>query len=458
MTTQNRDIEQCQENGIESNANTNTAFRVFTLGCKINQYESQAICQTLLFQGGREAEEGEAPERVIINTCAVTAKAVADSRQLVRRVVRDWPNAKVWVAGCAAHTTPEMFTENALDVCTAAQGSLCVIDQGAKAALAGDEGVIMGPLTAFGRSRPVVKVQDGCIQCCSYCIVPLARSSLYSKPIDAVIDEVRQLFVAGYGEVVLSGINLRLYGYETKEAGNFFDLLAQLDKALAPEFVNCARIRLSSLDPAQLTESAVEILAASRIITPHLHLSMQCADRDVLKAMGRGHYDPQKVLARLHDVTSFWPVFALGADFLVGFPGETDDMFDRTLKTAQDMPLTYAHVFPYSKRPGTRAASFTGQIPGPVKKARAAAMRRVASEAKSAFVNRIANMSQLTIAIEKTAPVHGVCEYYVDCTMPDDMTVTEQKCSGLLAVRPVAVTDLGLCVQPLNPSDEGHTL
>ncbi|WP_051261644.1 MiaB/RimO family radical SAM methylthiotransferase [Desulfovibrio inopinatus] len=432
----------------EENADSSTAFRIFTLGCKINQYESQAVHQALVARGAHEAENGESPSLVVINSCAVTAKAVADSRQLVRRVARDWPDATILVSGCAAQTTPEMFCAKALDIDDSFPDRIQVMDQCAKAELAGEHQIIMGPLTAFGRSRPVVKVQDGCIQHCSYCIVPLARSSLASKPADAVISEVRQLFLAGYGEVILSGINLRLYGYDKPERSDFFHLLAEVDATLAPEFAGRSRIRLSSLDPAQLTESALDILAGSRLVTPHLHLSMQSADRDVLRAMGRGHYSPQKILERLHDVTAFWPVFALGADFLVGFPGETDDMFDRTLKTVMDMPLTYAHVFPYSKRPGTRAATFSGQVSASVKKTRAAALRRVAADAKVAFIRRVASMSHLTMAVERTAPVHGVCEYYVECAMSQDIQLKGSECAGLISVTPLTATDNSILVQP----------
>lgn len=228
-------------------------------------------------------------------------------------------------------------------------------------------------IDSFRRARPVLKVQDGCSHCCTYCIVPLTRGPSCSRSPDAVIEEAERLLRAGYREIMISGINLRQY---RANGVNFWKLLRQVDSLLAPEWAGRARLRLSSLEPAQLDTEGLETLEACTLLCPHLHLSLQSGSPAVLARMGREHYVPERVEEAIGRVRSFWPDFGLGADILMGFPGESEKEMQETIDMAGSLPFTYAHVFPYSVRPGTRAASLPGQLPRSLRQEHAGARAR----------------------------------------------------------------------------------
>ena len=269
----------------------------------------------------------------------------------------------------------------------------------------------------------MVKIQDGCSHRCTYCIVPLARGKARSRPADAILEEIQRLFEAGVGEVALSGINLRQYIFSLKPEGDFWDLLQWLDAQLAPQWQGRGRLRCSSLDPAQLGDKALDILGASRLICPHLHLSLQSGSPETLRRMGRGHYDPQAIPDKVERLSAQFPALGLGADLLVGFPGETDAQFDETCELAKQLPLSYAHVFPYSPRPGTPAATYPDQLDMGVRKNRAARLRALVSEKKKAFVATQTALPQVQMSLRDKAVGAGMNEYYVSCriagTIPD---------------------------------------
>ncbi len=399
-------------------------FHIATLGCKINQYESQALREAWTGRGWTECDDPAGAAVVLVSACAVTARAVSDARKLVRQMARQAPEARLVVTGCAAQVLGADMA--------ALPGVDAVVPQGRKADLLADpladgppQAAANAPSTSRAfpdfrvrgaqRSRPVCKVQDGCSHCCTYCIVPLARGRAASREPAEVCAEVRAMFEAGYGEVVLSGINLGQYGRGLTEKTDFWDLLALLDRDLGPQWAGRARLRLSSLDPGMLGPKALDVLAASRLACPHLHLSLQSLAPSVLSRMGRAHYGPSEVAGFVADLARIWPVFGLVADLLVGFPGETDEEFEACRQAVAALPLTYAHVFPYSRRPGTRAADMPGQTPHAVKKARAAALRALAGERRAVFARALAGLPRLTVAV--LGDGRGLTEHYAHCRL-----------------------------------------
>jgi len=413
-------------------------FHVATLGCKINQYESEAIAEAWRGRGLLEADSPGEADVILVNSCAVTGRAVSDLRATVRRLRQQTPGARLVVTGCAAQV---------LEAALAAmpEGDE-VVPQACKADLldgpfgvhgedrTGEPAPAFQPfrIGSFGRARAVVKVQDGCSHRCTYCIVPLTRGPSVSRAPEDAIAEVRRLLAAGYRELVLSGVNLRQYGRDLPEPLAFWDLLARLEAELAPEWAGRARLRLSSVEPGQLDARALDVLGNSRLVAPHLHLSLQSGDEGVLKRMGRGHYNPAQVLDFLRQLRARWPRLGLGADLLTGFPGESAGQFETTYAFCRELPLTYAHVFPFSPRPGTAAADWPDALPKAERTSRAARLRGLAEAKKRAFRRELAALPRLTVLIENAETGAGTCEFYAPCVVAGPGL----KPGGLAAARP----------------------
>ncbi len=403
-------------------------FHAVTLGCKINQHETQALAESWLRAGGERLDEPEGAEVLLVNTCAVTLRAVSDSRAAVRRLHRAAPDAAVVVTGCAAEAFPEEFT--------GLPGVARVVPQSDKRSLLAQ--CKNFEITGYPRARAVVRVQDGCSHRCAFCIVPSTRGPSVSRPVRDIVDECRRLLQAGHPELVLSGINLRQWGRELPGKPDFWDLVERLERELAPEYAagpRIARIRLSSLEPGQLTPRALEVLAGSTLVCRHLHLSLQSGDFDVLQRMGRGHYRPEQARSFCRKLGQVWPDFGLGADLLVGFPGEDPASFERTYAFCKSLPLTYAHVFPFSPRPGTRAADM-GLRPDPAEaKERAARLRGMVGAKKREFLRRLLERGQLEVVVQDRYG-RGVSQEYAPCRAegPGEIPVR-----SLVRGRPVAV-------------------
>lgn len=442
-----------------SNAVQPFRFCIATFGCKISQYESQALREHWTRMGGKETDDAEHADVLLIASCAVTAEAVADARQLARKWGREAPDGRIIVTGCAASATPGDFS---------LPGVVAVLPQGRKAELLrahpldldGKDASTWAPpakgtpdalfregtfsvrgefppfrIEGFRRARPVLKVQDGCSHRCSYCIVPLTRGPSRSRPPGEVVEEARRLLAAGHREIMISGINLRQYH---AEGCNFWGLLRLLDRKLAPEWQNRARLRLSSLEPAQLDAEGLESLESCRMVCPHLHLSLQSGSPAVLRRMGREHYSPDRmfdVVCRLRD---FWPVFGLGADILMGFPGESEAETRETLDMVERLPLTYAHVFPWSSRPGTRAAAMPDVLPKAVRQEHAARVRALVATKHAAFLAEQVALPGFFFAGDGDGGLGGLNEYYVPCRLSDNSPPPGGG-HELLAVRPVRV-------------------
>ncbi|EGB16550.1 RNA modification enzyme, MiaB family [Pseudodesulfovibrio mercurii] len=445
-----------------------TTFHTATLGCKINQYETRSIAEAWTGRSAVEVDDPRAADLILVNSCAVTANAVADLRQAVRRFHRDNPEAGIIVTGCAAQVMPEELAQ--------LPGVVRVVSQADKARLLDGpgldgpglgsleaspnldgnvpdkaEGVRFAPfsITGYGRARAVVKVQDGCSHFCTYCIVPLTRGRSVSRDPAEVEGEVARLLGAGFREFILSGINLRHFGRDLPGKPDFWDLVARLETNFAPEWTGRARLRISSVEPGQLTDKALDVLGASRLVCPQLHLSLQSGDPDVLKAMGRGHYSPQSAVDFMDRLKAFWPVMGLGADLITGFPGETEERFEHTLDLCRALPLTYGHVFPYSERPGTRAVDLPGAVDVPVRKERAARLRKLVGRKKAAFLKTLLDLPHLDVLVQD-ARGRGVSEYYAACRFE---TPPDAPPRSLVRARPLRVDKGVVVVGPFGPEE-----
>jgi len=418
-----------------------TRFYIATLGCKVNQYESQAIREAWEDQGCVETQDPCDANLMLINSCAVTDRAMRDLRRTARRLNRESPNARLVIAGCAVQAAPKEMTGLPEMAELIPQPEKFRLKNLAELVPESDASEFPDyAVKNYNRARAVLKVQDGCSHRCTYCIVPRARGPARSRKPEDVLKEAKRLLGAGFREIILSGINLRQYGpdlEETDACRDFWDLVLLLEHELAPDWAGSARLRLSSLDPSQLTEKAFHVLEQSRMLCPHLHLSLQSLSPEILRRMGRGHYRPQEIYNFLAELKRIWPVFGLGADLLTGFPGETAKDFEKTRNSCEKLPLSYAHVFPYSPRPGTPAAKYANQVSQSEKKARAKILRETVFGKKQAFLSRLLDLKELKIIVEGKDPVRGVCEYYVPCRFKEG---TRPDLKELVAARPVSVS------------------
>lgn len=368
---------------------------ITTLGCKVNQYESAAFKTGFEARGMTLVSHNEKADLVVINTCAVTAGAGAQSRQAIRQALRHNPMAEVVITGCYAEIAAKELSEE-----KELQGRGFVLIGNSKKDLlvetalnksAGSQEMIMGaiggsneicrlPVRRFGeRSRAYLRVQDGCESFCTYCIVPYTRGPSRSLPIEEVIEQAKIFSAEGHKEIVLTGIHLGYYGKDLQEDIGLVSLLDRLTLA-TPE----TSYRISSLEPLEITDSLLTMMRQRKNIQPHLHIPLQSGSDAILTKMNRRYSIEQfrEVLNRCHERL---PDAAIGIDILVGFPGETDVLFAAAKEFLQSLSFTYLHVFPYSIRPGTVAAGFKEQIPKKIKESRATELRAMSDTKKLAF-------------------------------------------------------------------------
>jgi threonylcarbamoyladenosine tRNA methylthiotransferase MtaB len=369
-------------------------FSITTLGCKVNQAESEAIAQDLLSSDWSMTADCDKVEFCIVNTCTVTQKASMQSRQAIRKAIRTNPEARVIVTGCYAQTAPQEI--NRID------GVDYLIGHDKKLSISrlicpkGNETPdnqilssndirnrrqfqLMPTAVSAGRTRPFLKVQDGCDAFCTYCIVPFARGRSRSMPLENILQSIRQLAEAEYHEVVLTGIHLGAYGRDLSPAA---DLAALLRRIRSLDLID--RVRLSSIEPLELTYEILQIVAESDMFCHHFHIPLQSGDDRILKRMGRP-YARQVFHDLIFKIQKLMPDAAIGVDTLIGFPGENDTAFENTYNFITDLPVSYLHVFPFSVRPGTRAADFTDNVPPEVIKSRCERMRRLGLNKRASF-------------------------------------------------------------------------
>ncbi len=387
---------------------------ILTLGCKTNQAESFSIEGSLRRAGNDIVDLSETPDLCIINTCTVTAKADRQSRQLIYRALRN--NAKVIVTGC--------YSELNCDEIKRMGAEIDVIKNCEKES-------IITKLTDYNqrnlcinsrypRHRPIVKVQDGCNFSCSYCAIPKARGKSRSEPFNEIIKKINEYDASGYKEVVLTGIHLGTYGRDLILKKSLSELL----KGILEE-TSIKRIRLSSLGINEINDELLHTISDSRICK-HLHIPLQSGDDSVLKKMDRT-YSIATFIKRLQFITEMFPDIAIGTDVITGFPGEGDESFMKTCRVIESGPFSYIHVFPYSTRPGTRAASFDNQIPDILKKHRANVLKNIGESKKGDYLSRHLNKTLEILIEDKTTEGYiGTSANYIKVLIASDFELGEE--------------------------------
>ena len=435
------------------------SYFVHTFGCRATQADGAEIERQLAARGLQPAPEAAAADVVILNTCTVTDSADKDARAAVRRVHRENPEAKIVVTGCYAQRAPEELA--------AMPGVASVIGNSHKhqlAELVAPQAFV--PLASIGgtrqsifvsdifahtellaapvfeaethaeRTRPNLKIQDGCDNRCSFCVIPYVRGQSRSLPAERVLREVRALVEMGYQEVVLSGINLGRWGNDFDRKEDFESLVRSiLDETALP------KLRLSSIEPMDWSDELIALAAASPRIAKHVHAPLQSGSDRVLRLMHR-KYRPWHYAERIRKARAAMPDAAIGADVMVGFPGETDEMFEENRAFIASLPFTYLHVFTYSARPGTPAAEMPGQVPEPVKRERNRILRGLAAEKnrvfRESFVGR--ELEAITLSRGDDATTEALTDNYLKLELAGRHAPNQW-----LRLRVEALTGDGLC-------------
>jgi len=372
-------------------------LKTVTLGCKVNQYETEYVRQGLARLGWREVENGEPADLCIVNTCTVTVEADAKSRKAIRQLHRQYPRAEIIVMGC--------YATRAADEVAGLPGVVEVLtDKRQLPDLLARFGLIDIPtgISTFGsRHRAYVKVQDGCRMACSYCVIPLVRPVLQSRPVDEVLAEIRRLTDNGHREIVLTGIHLGHYGVDLGDGS--LDL-ARLVRRIC-EIDGPFRVRISSIEAAEVTPGLLAVMAdrADRVC-PHLHISMQSGSDAVLERMQR-RGPVRQFLKRCEEVRHALGRAALTTDVIVGFPGETEEEFAATCRVVEAVGFSKLHVFRFSPRQGTSAATLPDRVPGDVQQRRAADLIDIGQRLRKRYFETLIGR-QLQVLVESAAAEH----------------------------------------------------
>lgn len=431
-------------NTINQNQGKKVAF--ITLGCKVNQYDSDAMRSLFLRRGYTASEDGHA-DVYVINTCSVTSVGDKKSRQMIRRIRREHPHAIIAAAGCYAQLAPEEVAKTGCDVIVGNQNRAHIVDYIEEAA-AGKvlnkvvdimkvkdfENLSVDP-EGEEKTRAFIKVQEGCNNFCTFCIIPYARGRLKSRKQDDAVREAASLVAKGYREIVLTGIHLGNYGKDLHDGTNLSTLV---DALLA--IPDLARIRLGSIESVELSEELIRIIREEPRVCSHLHLPIQSGSEAVLRRMNR-HYHLQEFKDLIAELREKIPGLALTTDLIVGFPGETEEHFEETLDTLQELRFSGIHVFPYSQRTGTPAATYPDQVPGPVKKERVHRVEElekdISREYRTGFLGK-------TVRVLAEEEKHGLFEGLSDEYIRVSIKGTHITRGRVYQVRVEALTDDGL--------------
>ena len=399
-------------------------FTLTTLGCKVNRYESEAVSEQLGDLGWKPAARDAPADLCIVNSCTVTQKAAMQTRQAVRKAIRNHPQALIVVTGCYAQVAPQVLQD--------IRGVHCVVGNTFKNQIAplaernyrdrslltmvddisGHHRFQDMPITRFGdRTRPFLKIQDGCDAFCAYCVIPHARGRSRSLEPERVVERIEDLSKQEYAEVVLCGINLGRYGLDLSPPSSLADLIRIIDGPRATR-----RLRLSSIEPTEISEELIGRVRTSDRVCRHLHIPMQSGDADVLRRMNR-HYESGYYKDLIHDIARAVPDVAIGVDVLVGFPGETEGAFERTCRLIEELPVAYLHVFPFSLLKGTAAESLSDHVSPRTIKDRARIVRSIGQIKRRAFCEKLIG-STLEVLVEGkrdrlTGCLKGLSDNYV---------------------------------------------
>ena len=367
----------------------------YTLGCKVNQYETQALEQLVTQRGHSLVPFEEAADAYVINTCTVTAVSDKKSRQVIRRARKAAPDAVIAVCGCYPQTHPDDVEKLGVDLISGTGDRTGFVD------LLEREWRDRQPITALddafqrrsfeslpaggleGRTRAMLKMEDGCVNFCSYCIIPYARGRVRSLPLADCVRQARELEAAGYREIVLTGIEISSWGQDLEGKPELMEAIEAICQGLSPD----TRVRLGSLEPRTITPDFCRRAAALPNLCPHFHLSMQSGCDTVLARMNR-KYDSNRYYESVKFLHQVYDRPAITTDLIVGFPGETEEEFQQTLDFIQKCAFSAMHIFPYSKRPGTPAAKLPGQVLNAVKEERAHRAAQIARTMQDAYLDR----------------------------------------------------------------------
>ncbi len=370
-------------------------YKIYTLGCKLNFAESSAIARSMEAKNIAKAQRGQSADVVVVNSCAVTAQSEKKTKELIRRVARENPGAEVIVTGCYAKLRPEEIL--AIKGVSAVQPTK--------------------ELTAFSlgeRTRSFLKVQDGCDYHCTYCTVWRARGKSRNAPISQIVEHATEIAKNGVQEIVLTGVNTGDFGRSTGES--FLELLRALEGV---EGIN--RYRISSIEPNLLTQEIIEFCAGSEKFMPHFHIPLQSGSNEVLAAMHR-RYTTEVFSDKVAAVRQAIPDVFIGVDVIVGFPGETQELFLQTVELLKTLRPSFLHVFPYSQRPGTPAAKLPDQVPPEVKKERVRILSELSTELLAEFAEQQLRSPQrvLVEGRDRSGVLFGHTENYIRVEVAGD--------------------------------------
>ena len=400
---------------------------IYTLGCKVNQYESEAIAEAFSKRGLCVVPPTSVCDIYIINTCTVTAESDRKARQFIRRAIGKNPNAYILVTGCYSQVSPDAVAAiEGVDYVSGNDAKLAVVDAAMALLTRGKKNdapviAVNAPdaggfeemaIKRFDRTRAYVKIEDGCESRCTYCIIPAARGSIRSKPMRDVLNEVRALTEAGCREVVLTGIETASWGRDL-DGVDLADLLQAVDK-----IEGIGRVRLGSLDPSLMKQSFVDRIAGLKSLAPHFHLSMQSGSDKILAAMKR-KYNTKMALDGINRLRAVMPDVQFTTDMIVGFPGESEEDFAASMQFAEDAGFLMIHVFPYSKRKGTPAAAMKEQIPEPIKHARVELLSRKAADVRSAILDtQIGRVEEVLFETFANGTAKGHTKHFLEVICP----------------------------------------
>ncbi len=438
------------------------AFFVQNFGCRATQADGAAIEQQLANQGLGRADSFQHADVVVLNTCTVTAAADHDARATIRRIHRENPAARILVTGCYAQRAPDEVASlpgvawvvgnshkhQVAEV--AASANFVSLENVALSApaftLIGDifahTELLAAPVQAEGpgeRTRPNLKVQDGCNNRCSFCIIPSVRGASRSLPLERVLQEARSLVDAGFREIVLSGINLGRWGRDFVPQQRFEQLLRAL-----LEHTGIEKIRISSVEPMDWSGELIELIAGSSRIARHAHVPLQSGSDRILRAMHR-RYRPWHYAQKIRSIRDAMPDAAIGADVMVGFPGETGELFEESRSFIEHLPFTYLHVFTYSSRPGTPSAAMANQVPVAVARERNRILRELGAKKNLAFRRSFVGKSldAITLQAGDDDRTEALSDNYLKVTLEGRHQANEW-----IKVRVREVREDGLLCQP----------
>ena len=407
----------------------------YTLGCKVNQYETEAMLELFEKEGYEKAETEDYADVYVINTCTVTNMSDRKSRQYIRRMKKKNPDAIIAVVGCYSQVSPEEILS--IDEVNLVMGTndrkkiveeVKKIDASRKVSTVDD---IM-KVKAFeeieinktnGKTRAFMKIQDGCDRYCSYCIIPYARGRVRSRDLESIVKEVENLASNGYKEVVLTGIHVASYGKDIKDSDiKLLDVIKQIN-----DIEGIERIRLSSVEPILFTDEFVEAVSTMDKVCPHYHLSLQSGCDETLKRMKR-RYTTEEYKAIVDRLRAAIPNVSITTDVIVGFPGETNEEFDKTYEFLKDIELTHMHVFKYSPRKGTPAATMENQVDPSTKHDRSEKLLQLNEENFNKFGQKMLDKEFNVLFEQKVGDnkYEGLTENYVKVIVESDNDISEQ--------------------------------